>query len=519
MMFLLTGSLYSMTRYNNSARIYDSAVHDTNNVELYITNYGPIGQTPGGTSGCFWPKGSDHNYIYGAGIWLGTVDSASGDTLVTIGYGPHGGEYEFGPGLYGMSVNHPDAIIFMHPENWPPPDSALSMAPQDTVSHEDSWCCMNDCDSTFHVPGDTRPIGIEMYQTGYAWDLPYIDDVVFLTYEIKNVSGHGLYDCYVGIAADNDIGNESGSSANDIISGIVGQWYYIAGDSIWVDALGYQWQTEEEPTPAPPWFPGAIGFDLLQTPFDLVPGQDKDNDGILDQYEQDSAYYWNNLPQNMWDVDLDGVPDWRDPSENPQLGMTAFKRFTLNAEPNIDADRYLTLAGYDFQTGIYNPYDTSPPMPEDQRFLMSTGPFDLPPDTSMVFIFGIMFADWDTLQGRPDSALALVDKWAQLYYDMYWFLYTGIEESRIDHIDQRLLLIPNPVTDFCHLSFTTQRKGRVLITLYNSMGQVIKRMDHGSLSAGVHDIDINTQNLSQGTYFVVVETADTKSTRSLVILH
>jgi hypothetical protein len=513
---LAIGSLFATTRYNGGNRPAVIAVHDTNDVELYISNYGKFGQTGSGEPGCFWPKGSGHDYIFGAGIWFGTVDSATGDTLVTIGYGPHGGETEFVPGLKGMSQSHPDAIIFMHPENWPAPDSALPMAPQDTTSHEDSWCCMNDCDSNAHIPGDTRPIEIEMYQTGYAWDLPVIDDVVFLTFEIKNVSGHGLYDCYVGIAADNDIGNESGTG-NDIIAGIVGQWFYVAGESLWLDAVGYQWQREIEPTPSPPWWPGAIAFDLLETPLDLVEGQDKDSDGIPDQYERDSSYYWNNVPPSRWDVDCDNVPDWRDHSENPQFGMTAFKRFTLSNEPNIDAERYLTLAGYDIN-GQYNPFDTAPPMPDDQRFLMSSGPFDVPADSSIFMIFAVMLTDWDSLQVRPDTAVALIDKWAQLWYDMYWFKYTGIEENTGQPLVSDIAIAPNPVSGFARVSFTIMQSGLVSLTLYNSIGQVTKRITKEHVQSGVHEVDIDTRGLAQGTYFVVVETSDKKLSRSLVIL-
>lgn len=60
---------------------------DTNQIEISISNFGKYGQTSSGTSGCWWPKGSGQNYIFGAGIWFGTIDSVTGDTLVTIGYG------------------------------------------------------------------------------------------------------------------------------------------------------------------------------------------------------------------------------------------------------------------------------------------------------------------------------------------------------------------------------------------------------------------------------------------------
>jgi hypothetical protein len=274
-------------------------------------------------------------------------------------------------------------------------------------------------DPTYHIPNDTRPIGLEVYQTVYVWNLSTTQDIIFIRYELKNISGDTLRDCYYGVCADNDIGSET-PEGNDIISGIVGKWYVIEDESLWVDDLGYQWQTEEEAN----WdrFPGTIGFDYLQSPWDIVPGEDKDNDGIPDQYEMDSAYYWDSLPPEMRDADGDGTPDWRDPSQIPQLGMTAFKRFTLNLEPNRDSERYTTLAGYNFMTGAYEPYDTVPPDPDDQRFLPCSGPFDLAPESTAVVLVAVIFAEWYGIYGTPDSALVQVDKTAQFIYDKNWLL-------------------------------------------------------------------------------------------------
>ena len=500
-----------------SGREFQIIRHNINQVEMCISNFGKFGQNETGNgAGCWWPIGTDHNYIYGAGIWFGTIDA--GDTLVTIGYGPSGGQSEGTPGLKDMPINHPNAIIYMYPDPWPAPPDTFPMAPQDTVSHQDSWCCYNDCDSNYHMPGDTRPIGIEVYQTVYAWDISEIEDIIFFTYEVKNVSGNNLQDCYFGICTDNDIGNETGASANDICTGIIEHTYIIGNDTIIVDDVAYQWQ--EEPESGWTEFPGTIGFDLLQTPFDLVPGEDKDGDGIPDQYETDSAWYWNNLPPEMWDADEDGVPDWRDPSQWPQIGMTALKRFTLDFEPNIDPDRYLTLAGYNYQTGIYEPYDTIPSDPDDQRFLMASGPLDLEPDSSVTLVFAVLLADWYNIYQTPDSALALVDKWAQLYYDMYWFLYTGIQEnSYIEKFNTELTILPNPISRHAQISFSLTKSDIVSLKLYNTAGQLVKKIMREQMSAGKYNINLNTKGLSQGTYFLLLETPHSKTSKSLVILH
>ncbi len=393
-------------------------IHNINNIECCVSNYGKFGQSAQGNAGLWWPKGSGQNYIFGAGPWFGTIDG--NDTLVTIGYGPHGGEAEFTPGLKDMSSGDPNAIIWMYPTPWPPPADVFPMAPTKAKSHQDSWCAYNDLDINAHIPGDTRPIGLEVYQTVYAWNLSTTADIIFIRYELKNVSGKKLTNCYFGVCTDNDIGNESGSNANDIISGIVGQWFVIDGESLWVDNLGYQWQTADEPG----WDDvGAIGFDYLQSPWDLKEGEDKDNDGIPDQYERDSAYYHDNVPPEQWDVDGDGTPDWRDPSQIPQMGMSAFKRFTLNLEPNKDNERYVTLAGYNFKTGNYEPFDTVPPQPDDQRFLQCSGPFDLEADSIAIVLVGIMCTYWPRgIVERPDTALAKLDRTVQYIYDMNWLL-------------------------------------------------------------------------------------------------
>jgi hypothetical protein len=406
----------------SSGRAFEILRHNVNQVEMCVSNYGKFGQDEtGNNAGCWWPIGTAHNYIYGAGSWFGTID-VNGDTLVTIGYGPHGGESEYAPGRMGWSVSDPQALLYMYPTNWPPYDPTnLPMAPSTPQSHQDSWCVYNDGDIQYHIAGDTRPIGLEVYQTVYAWNLSTTQDIIFIRFECKNTTSDTLTRCYFGVCADNDIGNESGTAANDRISGIVYQEYVIGDTTYVIDNLGYQWQEVEE-TGTPNWFPGTIGYDYLQSPWDLVPGADKDNDGIPDEYERDSSYYVLNLPPEQWDVDLDGTPDWRDPSEIPQQGMTAFKRFTLNLEPSLDPERYSTLAGYNFRTGVREPYDTVPPDPDDQRFLQCSGPFELAPDSTAIVLVGIVFANWHDIFGRPDSALVEVDATAQYIFDLNWLL-------------------------------------------------------------------------------------------------
>ena len=90
-LFILVAFIFSDPAIPNyqSGREYQVKVHDINQVEMSVSNYGMFGKSEEGNDGCWWPKGSNHWYIEGAGAWFGTIDPATNDTLVTIGYGPH----------------------------------------------------------------------------------------------------------------------------------------------------------------------------------------------------------------------------------------------------------------------------------------------------------------------------------------------------------------------------------------------------------------------------------------------
>ncbi len=518
LLFILTMLCARMHAGNSESRIWDVKVHNVNDVEMCVSNFGKIGQDASGDVGCWWPTGSGQNYICGAGIWFGVRDSVASDsidTLVTVGYLPFFGQSEFAPGLSGQDPDDDDVIVYLYPNDWPPPSYTFPMAPQHVLSHQDSWCCYNDSDVTYHTPDDTRPIGIEIYQTIYAWCDTLVEDLIFITCEVKNVSEDTLHDCYIGFCADCDIGSEMGTSGNDRYAGIVGRWYVVNGESLWVDDCAFQWQEFEEPGWAS--YPGVIGCDLVQTPPDLVQGCDKDGDGILDQYECDSAYYVNNLPIYMWDVDNDSVPDWRDPSEWPQYGMNTMKRFTVDTEPTLDGGRYRLLAGYDSYG--YFPFDTLTSGPGDQRFLQASGPFDLGPDSSATIICAVMFADLYGIFNVPDTAVAIIDQFAQLWYDMYWFRYfPGVEEHAADERIMAISIIPNPMKGRAQLQFNMARPGHVTATVYDAAGRLIRHVADEDLTIGQHTINIESDGLSSGTYFVVLETGSHNTTRAFVVV-
>ncbi|MCP4568450.1 MAG: T9SS type A sorting domain-containing protein [FCB group bacterium] len=171
---------------------------DANNILMFVTNHGNFGRDLTGTFGydygTFYPYVSTDlitngkmtsSPLYAAGLWLGGIDSATGETRVAIA------EYsdEFVPGPMAGGTFQPDNWQFkvykLHADsleanpnfdynNWPDDQGA----PVDhnfkpvMIGDQMLWTVYNDADPYQHLnnSGLTDPLGIEVQQTIWAYD-------------------------------------------------------------------------------------------------------------------------------------------------------------------------------------------------------------------------------------------------------------------------------------------------------------------------------------------------------------
>ncbi len=408
------------------SRIYDFQWYHKNQWNITVTNYGTFGYGIG-RSGGEWPAGSGDMYIYGAGIWIGCIKKTTSgtDTFVSVGYNPNSGKSEMTPGCYdnapgGYGSRSYERVYITpdfppNPADFPPSlqDSILTplripmgnetlatyfhYIPRRSVSTGDAWAVFNDADPENHTAGRTpRPIGIEVYQTLYSWNLPWNRDIVFVKLDIRNRSSDTLKDLYLGVCCDADVGN-----ATDDWCGLCLHKYIknaTGTDSVFADNLGYVYSDDASPS-------GFVGFDFLQSPYvknpdgsiDGFDGIDNNNNGLIDE-----------------------------PAEGRQVGMSAFKIFILANDPKNDFEQYLALAGYDWKdpTYPYVPYDSNDAAPDDKRFLQATGPVTLAPNEVTTVTVAVIAARSDR-SGPPSSwpyYLAVASRAAQQAYDNNWIM-------------------------------------------------------------------------------------------------
>ena len=417
-----------------------------------------------------WPQPLHNCYVFGGGVWVGAImDSVSPETLTTVLYNPNSGGTEGYPTLCrNWREGNGDSLdrIYIYPGDWPPPLSRFPMAPQDPRSDRDMWCCFCDSNPTNHTsPG--RPLGIDVYLTVLGYDDSVAQDFFYLKYELANYSGDSIHHAYFGAVLDADIGD----ATDDMTGLILDHTYVVDQETIRVQNTGFACDYNNYEASGSTWesgTPGAVAVMLLESP--------------------------------------------------ESLGLTAFKIFSLNVEPTNDSAQYLTLAGYNYQTGSYEPFDSLDTTPGDKRMLLATGPFDLAPDSVLTFwyaVIGSPFGDSGQAPSERDtSELAIRCKWARYYFDQL----TGIKET--PSADRRMpnsgptivrgvLFLPRDMTGKQGLYRASPRSEGLSLfsaTLLDASGRAVM-----PLRPGANDISA----LSPGVYFVREE--QTQSVRKVVV--
>ncbi|HTW92869.1 MAG TPA: hypothetical protein VMH22_14350 [bacterium] len=350
-----------------------------------------------GQAGGSWPQPLHNCYLFGAGLWFGSikVDSANPDkldTLVSFGYNPNSGGTEMSP----VTVEHAadgtgstDDRMFVYPTDWPPTPRSRwvtssdldTIVPRENFSLQDMWCAYSDVLPENHIaPG--KPQNIDVFQTVYAWNYPSNQDIFFISYVVRNASATDtLKKCYMGACVDPDVGVATDNMVGTLLN------TYVPGAGL-VTGVGYCGDNDGYEAPGTLWdagTPGVIAYKFLESPRD---------------------------------------------TNGQRLGMTAFKKFTIDIDPVTDAAQYLTMAGFDYRTGVYSPYDSALDVaPADKRFIQCSGPFTLPPGKMTRLIVAVMGAPFGGANQKWDSRpvdslvhLAKLANQAQFIYDQGWLL-------------------------------------------------------------------------------------------------
>jgi hypothetical protein len=108
-------------------------------------------------------------------------------------------------------------------------------------------------------------------------------------------------------------------------------------------------------------------------------------------------------------------------------------------------------------------------------------------------------------------AIAYVGRGAEKVYFDSWTNFSGIEEDNDIAVSDGQIdcsLDRNVILGTAALKYTLPQKTIIDISLVNVLGQKVASLDNGEKESGEHNINVSAENLSQGIYYIVIETAN-----------
>lgn len=92
---------------------------------------------------------------------------------------------------------------------------------------------------------------------------------------------------------------------------------------------------------------------------------------------------------------------------------------------------------------------------------------------------------------------------------------TGLGD--IDH-DRMLRIYPNPVTSQATIAFYAPGNTNVTVSIYNSIGMLVKEIAGPSTAEGTQEVNISTDGFDNGIYFVKLSAGENTFTRKMTIV-
>jgi hypothetical protein len=362
-------------------------IHDAGNVLLHVSNRGYFGRRGQDVTNpsAEWPAGSNHEYLYAAGLWVGGVITRGGarDTLVSAGLyqrefqnrTPNEGcgnppvgiceTFEGAPAGLRRFDDDGDGLLDEDPLDGTDNDAdgrvdedfaGISQKMFRTVYYDTSIFF----NQFFPDEADQHtPMGLRVEQESYQWTDAQFDDFVGIEFRIQNISrlldpvGWDITSCYIGFMVDGDVGLDD-------------------------EDLNY-WEDDQG------------GFAATDTTVTLSTGTTRDlsltlgyiYDEIGGQSASDDVTGYCGVMFLGHTVDTT-TPDVENAFAPRQVGIHAYRIWSGgDQDPRDDLDRYRFLRGLQ-DTG--RTIDPATIRPQDYRFLVSAGPFArIPPGSTLTF--------------------------------------------------------------------------------------------------------------------------------------
>jgi hypothetical protein len=248
----------------------------------------------------------------------------------------------------------------------------------------------------------------------------------------------------------------------------------------------------------------------------------------ITQINSPSVYY--DEPGGWWiegSVGETGI--WRTAADQPQLVIDPTNNNLFCLWHGNDDTTDVSAGGY-FNGEIYGAYSTDNGLTwsnhvnlTNTRSPGATAGDCLDEDFMTANPFIVNDSIYVTYVEDKDAGIYPIEgSWTQnpIYCWVFSKTLIGIEEQKNNRPNFTSMIIsPNPSAHASNISYVLPKSGNVSLKLYDATGRLVRNLENGYKDAGNYIHNINTNDLANGTYFVILNAANGKSYKTnLVVL-
>jgi len=369
-------------------------------------------------------------------------------------------------------------------------------------------CTNNIHYSELSLPGGTMPIGVEIQQLAFAFNLPGLTDMLFMKWKIINKSSNTWDSTYVSIVDDADLG-------------------YSVDDAAGCDSLretGFVYNASNNDQmygAAPP----AIGYRLLQSPM-VYTGNPLDTArlpyGIYIGYKLVRLTGYN-VFVNGGGLCL-GDPDNAEAAYNFMRGQDGCGNPLFNYVTG-QPTKFKYSGNACSHTGWYDSNST------DRRHILSTGPVTMQSaDTQIIVTSTVIARGTSNYQSVCD--LLFWSDFAKRFYDSNFLIVPPIGITNISsNVPNSFSLsqnYPNPFNPTTKIRFAIPPSPRgeglgVRVVVYDILGREVTTLVNEQLKPGIYEVEWpaptgDASNYTSGVYFYTLQTETFSETKRMVLV-
>ncbi len=121
--------------------------------------------------------------------------------------------------------------------------------------------------------------------------------------------------------------------------------------------------------------------------------------------------------------------------------------------------------------------------------------------------FELLELDYDTSSGQ------------QFLVQVYYLQSAASGVTRINSSNLNLEINPNPATDVINIKFNSLQNDNIFINILDFSGRIIRKINSAEIKNGYNEITYPVSNLSNGVYFIHLQSGIYNITKKVIIIH